>query len=109
MTTFYECINIIIYKFAHDMRVICGATCSKVRAVSEKEKEMPDTDGSSRENYLVRIYRRDKADPDRIAGLVEFIEAGEKKAFATFDGLKAILAREHDKKRAKQSNGMTAK
>lgn len=69
---------------------------------------MPDTEGSSRENYLVRIYRRDKEDPDRIAGMVEFIEAGEKKAFATFDDLKAILAADRAKKRPKQSNGMTA-
>ena len=42
---------------------------------------------SFRENYLVRIYRRDAEDPERITGLVEFIEAGEKKSFATFDDL----------------------
>lgn len=59
---------------------------------------MPDTEGSSRENYLVRIYRRDKEDPDRIAGIVEFIEAEEKKAFATFDDLKAILGQEQTDK-----------
>lgn len=48
-------------------------------------------DKSSRENYLVRIYRRDKEDPERIAGMVELIEAGEKKTFSTFDDLRAIL------------------
>jgi hypothetical protein len=66
-----------------------------------REGEKPDMEGSSRENYLVRIYRRDKEDPERITGLVEFIEAGEKKSFATFDELKAILDADREKKRVK--------
>lgn len=63
---------------------------------------------SFRENYLVRIYRRDAEDPERITGLVEFIEAGEKKSFATFNDLKAILAANCAKKHPEQENGMTA-
>jgi hypothetical protein len=56
---------------------------------------------SFRENYMVRIYRRDAEDPERITGLVEFIEAGEKKSFATFDDLKSILAGDRDKEAGK--------
>jgi hypothetical protein len=63
----------------------------------------PAMDKSSRENYLVRIYRRDEEDPERIAGMVELIEAGEKKTFATFDDLRAILALDQDTKRRKTS------
>ena len=59
--------------------------------------------GSTRENYLVRIYRRDKEEPERIAGMVELIEAEEKKTFATFDDLRAILVREQATKRKKTS------
>ncbi len=56
---------------------------------------------SSRENYLVRIYRRDKTDPERITGLVEIIEAGEKKKFSNFDDLKSVLIPDQAKKRNK--------
>jgi hypothetical protein len=56
---------------------------------------------SFRENYLVRIYRRDAEDPERITGLVEFIEAGGKKSFTTFDDLKSILVADRDKKAGK--------
>jgi hypothetical protein len=35
--------------------------------------------------------------------MVELIEAGEKKTFATFDDLRAILARDQDTKRRKTS------
>jgi hypothetical protein len=84
------------------MRVICGSAWSNMPANREKE-EKSAMDKSSRENYLVRIYRRDKEDPERIAGMVEFIEAGEKKTFATFDDLRTILARDQDTKRRKTS------
>jgi len=43
------------------------------------------------ENYIVRIYRRDERDGRKIAGLVEIIEADDKKPFASFEELKQIL------------------
>ena len=57
---------------------------------------------SSRENYLVSIYRRNVEDPERIAGLVEFIEGGDKRNFATFNELRAILNPDQVKSEGKQ-------
>ncbi|UCD58875.1 MAG: hypothetical protein JSV16_07145 [Candidatus Hydrogenedentota bacterium] len=42
-------------------------------------------------NYIVRIYRRDEKNPARIVGVVEEVEAQEKRAFEDFDELRAIL------------------
>lgn len=44
------------------------------------------------DNYIVRIYRRDMEDPQRIAGQVEFVEREEKKAFTGMEELINILA-----------------
>jgi len=56
------------------------------------------------ENYIVRIYRRDEQDDRKIAGLVEIIEADEKKSFASFEELRRIL----DLPRKRQGKGKDA-
>jgi len=43
-------------------------------------------------NYIIRIYRRDRSDPDKIWGILEDIESGVKHRFTSFSGLKRILA-----------------
>ena len=43
------------------------------------------------ENYIVRIYRRDEKDGHKIAGMVEIVEADDKKSFASFEELRRIL------------------
>jgi hypothetical protein len=43
-------------------------------------------------NYIIRIYRRDRSDPDKIWGILEDIESGVKHRFTSFGGLKKILA-----------------
>ncbi len=43
------------------------------------------------DNYIVRVYRRDSKNPDQIVGLVELVEAEEKKSFANYDELREIL------------------
>ncbi len=43
------------------------------------------------ESYVIRIYRRNRNSPQNIVGLVELIDVDEKKSFASFDELRAIL------------------
>ncbi len=43
------------------------------------------------DNFIVRIYRRDKSDPGSMVGIVEDIESGRKIGFTSFGGLKKIL------------------
>jgi hypothetical protein len=43
------------------------------------------------ESYVVRVYRRDAKDSEKLAGLVELVEVDEEKAFTSFDELRAIL------------------
>jgi hypothetical protein len=43
------------------------------------------------DNYIIRIYRRDKSNHRFIVGTVEEIGSGEKKGFTTFDELREIL------------------
>jgi hypothetical protein len=43
------------------------------------------------DNYIIRIYRRDKSNPRIIVGTVEEIGSREKKGFTTFDELREIL------------------
>ena len=43
------------------------------------------------DNYIIRIYRRDKSNPCCIVGTVEEIGSGEKKGFTTFDEFREIL------------------
>ncbi len=43
-------------------------------------------------NYIIRIYRRDRSDPEKIYGILEDIESGLKHRFTSFANLKKILA-----------------
>lgn len=44
------------------------------------------------ESYIVRIYRRQEKHPREVVGIVEEVEAEEKKAFKNMDELMEILA-----------------
>ncbi|MEN8106514.1 MAG: hypothetical protein ABFS22_00740 [Pseudomonadota bacterium] len=39
------------------------------------------------ESFIVRVCRRDRNDPDEVAGLVETVGTEEKEAFQSFSGL----------------------
>lgn len=43
------------------------------------------------ESYVVRIYRRDKENPENIAGMIEIVGIDEKKAFRNAEELCSIL------------------
>ena len=43
------------------------------------------------DNYVIRIYRRDKSDPRLVVGIVEEVDSRKKKGFTTFEELRAIL------------------
>jgi len=43
------------------------------------------------ENYIVRIYRRDKTDPDKVAGTFESIENETRNAFTSLGSLIDLL------------------
>ena len=45
------------------------------------------------ENYIVRIYRRDKYRPDLLVGLVQAVETGKIRSFSTLSELTTILAK----------------
>lgn len=44
------------------------------------------------ENYIVRIYRREANDPDRVVGTVECVETRSHKPFHGLDALGDLLA-----------------
>lgn len=59
---------------------------------------------SFRESYVLRIYRRDDKDPERIRGIVEMIATNEQKAFGSMSELRDILVSAGTKKlREKQA------
>ena len=43
------------------------------------------------ENYIVRIYRRHEADPDKVAGTFESVENERKNAFTSLQSLIGLL------------------
>ncbi len=43
------------------------------------------------DSYIVRIYRRDREDTNRVSGVVEWSETREKKSFQGSDELLRIL------------------
>ena len=47
------------------------------------------------ENYILRIYRRDEQDRDRIVGVVEDVENGETTSFRNFSQLIEVVAKRH--------------
>jgi len=44
------------------------------------------------ENYIIRIYRRDRRNPRKIIGIVESVEADMKRPFTDLDQLREIIA-----------------
>jgi hypothetical protein len=50
-------------------------------------------DSSIRDNYIVRIYRRDLNDLKKIAGIVETVSLGREDVFNSVEELTAILTR----------------
>jgi len=44
------------------------------------------------ENYIVRIYRRDNTDPDRINGVLESVEQETRQPFASLNSLRTMLS-----------------
>lgn len=60
-------------------------------------------------NYIIRVYRRDRSDSDKIWGIVEDIESGMKHRFTTFGGLKRVLAATDGRPPRKQREGLPAK
>ena len=43
------------------------------------------------ENYIIRIYRRDHSNPERLTGLLESVERGTRHPFHTLNDLCALL------------------
>ena len=43
------------------------------------------------DNYVIRIYRRDKSDPRLMVGIVEEADSRKKRGFNTFEELREIL------------------
>ncbi len=46
------------------------------------------------ENYIVRIYRRDSADPNKVAGVFESVEQETENTFTSLNSLVELLATE---------------
>ncbi len=44
------------------------------------------------ENYIVRIYRRDSADPTKVAGVFESVEQETENTFTNLNSLVELLA-----------------
>jgi len=56
------------------------------------------------DNYIVRIYRRNAENPQKLIGLVEIVETQEKKSFKNIDELREILNFKHKTKDAQKNN-----
>jgi hypothetical protein len=50
-----------------------------------------DMESLVRDSYILRVYRCDRDDLDKITGLVELVDNGEKRPFADFRELCKIL------------------
>ena len=48
------------------------------------------------ENYIVRIYRRDKKDRTKVTGIVESVERDTRHTFHTFNSLRSVLMERAD-------------
>lgn len=59
------------------------------------------------ESYVVRVYRRDAKDSEKLAGLVELTDREEEKPFVSFAELRKILI--SPGKNAKRSSELSAK
>jgi hypothetical protein len=61
------------------------------------------------DNYIVRIYRRDKSDPDRIVGIVEDIGSNVQRRFIGFPELSKILVAADGRSSRKKREGLPGK
>jgi hypothetical protein len=52
------------------------------------------------ENYIIRIYRRDASDPERLSGLLESVERETRYSFQTVKELRELLAPANEPKRS---------
>lgn len=52
-----------------------------------------------KDSYVVQVYRRDSADPDRLTGTVERIGNGQERAFSSMSELWAFLTTERAARR----------
>ncbi len=43
------------------------------------------------ENYIVRIYRRDEDDPEKVTGMLESVEYETRQSFHSINALQALL------------------
>lgn len=43
------------------------------------------------ENYIVRIYRRDEDDPEKVTGMLESVEHETRESFHSINALQALL------------------
>ncbi len=43
------------------------------------------------ENYIVRIYRRDANDPEKVTGMLESVEYETRQSFHSINALQALL------------------
>ncbi len=44
------------------------------------------------ENYIVRIYRRDCSDPEKVTGMLESVEKETRQPFHSIDALRSLLS-----------------
>ncbi|MEN8801418.1 MAG: hypothetical protein ABF297_05510 [Thiogranum sp.] len=44
------------------------------------------------ENYIVRIYRRDKSDPNKLTGVCESVEQETRSTFSTLSNLMSLIS-----------------
>ena len=51
------------------------------------------------DSYLIRIYRRDKENPEAIVGIIEEIGTGEKQSFKNLSELNSIITKPKRRKR----------
>ena len=56
------------------------------------------------DNYIVRIYRRDRNNPQNLVGIVEIVERGEEQAFHNFEELWMILTDRKNTASRKEKN-----
>jgi hypothetical protein len=47
------------------------------------------------ENYIVRLYRRDSTNPEKLVGLIETVGLDKTRSFHTVNELVAILSEPH--------------
>jgi hypothetical protein len=50
------------------------------------------------DSYLIRIYRRDKKNPEAIVGIIEEIDTGEKHSFKNLSELNSIIIKPERRK-----------